>query len=601
MVVKPAVIKALEAIRAGATADSQESETIDFKREDSHSRDGTVRELVQATLCFANTYGGDTIVGVRDRPGGPDALIGTTLDARWLKQRIFELTNPHLAVDVQPLEFLGVRLLVISAPESPEIHADNQGRAPRRINTDCVNMSPAEQTRHREDRRGTDWSALASQREPAEISERAVSIARELLAAHPDRDRAALTRLDDGDLLLRLGALRRDGRLSRAGEVLFCPTADGSDRLVYMYRETPAGEPVDRRRFDGPLLVAYERVMGLVEARRRITPVTLPKGQQLAIEDFPNLAVREALTNAAIHRDYQLAGPVVISHSPQVFEISSPGPLVAGVTPANILTHDSKPRNALLAKAARILTLAEEVGTGVDRIYREMISAGKDPPRIDSDAEHVLVTFTGGAPNTRIPHFVAQLPPQEQSDVDTLLILHTLCYRKTISATDMAPILQKREESAQAALERLAEEQVAMIEPTRGTARLRFPKYRLREHAVRELGTAVRYNLRSVDQTDRRVIAHVREYGQITNRTIRNLFDVHVDRARAILADLVKREILVKTSEVSRGPSVTYGPGARFPHAKSRGGGRRAAGAPEKQRESSDHDRQPEEPGSRLF
>lgn len=481
------------------------------------------------------------------------------------------MTNPHLAVDVEPLEFEGVRLLVIRAPESPEIHADSQGRAPRRINTDCVNMSPAEQARHREDRRNTDWSALAGGREPSKISQRAISIARDLLAAHSGRDRSALARLDDMDLLLRLGALRQDGRLSRAGEVLFCPTADGSDRVVYMYRETPAGEPTDRRRFDDPLLIAYERVMSLVEARRRITPVTLPKGQQLTIEDFPNLAVREALTNAAIHRDYQLGGPVVISHSPQIFQISSPGPLVAGVTPDNILTHDSKPRNALLAKAARILTLAEEVGTGVDRIYREMISAGKDPPRIDSDAERVLVTFTGGAPNTRIPQFVAQMPPEEQADVDTLLVLHTLCHRKAISAVDVASILQKRAESAQVALERLADEHVGMIEATRGTARRRFPKYRLREYAVRELGTAVRYNIRSVDQTDRRVIAHVREYGHVTNRTIRNLFDVHVDRARDILADLVKRGILVKTSQASRGPSVTYGPGPRFPPAKSRG------------------------------
>ncbi len=339
-----------------------------------------------------------------------------------------------------------------------------------------------------------------------------------------------------------------------------------------------------------------------MQARRRITPVTLPKGQQLTIEDFPNLAVREALTNAAIHRDYQLTGPVVISHSPHVLEISSPGPLVAGVTPENILTHDSKPRNALLAKAARILTLAEEVGTGVDRIYREMITAGNDPPRIDSDAEHVLMTFTGGAPNTRIPHFVAQLPQEEQADVDTLLILHTLCHRKAISAADMAPILQKRAESAQAALERLAEEQVGMIESTRGTARLRFPKYRLREHAIRDLGTAVRYNLRSIDQTDRRVIAHVREYDQITNRTIRNLFDVHVARAREILADLVRREILVKTSEASRGPSVTYGPGPKFPETKSRR--RRPVGEGGQSRQSGEADNDsplPRREGDRLF
>ena len=306
--------------------------------------------------------------------------------------------------------------------------------------------------------------------------------------------------------------------------------------------------------------------------------MTLPKGQQIPIEDFPNLAVREALTNGVVHRDYQVAGPVTVSHSPQLFEISSPGPLVAGVTPHNILTHDSKPRNASLAKAARILTLGEEIGAGVDRIYREMIYAGKDLPQIDSSLERVLVTLTGGAANTRIPLFVSQLPPTERSDVDTLLILYTLCHRQAVSAVDIAPLLQKRHESAQVALERLAGEPVNLVEASRGTIRRTFPKYRLREHALQSLGTAVRYNRRSVDQTDRRVIAHVREYGKITNKTIRNYFDVDVARARDILSDLVRRQILVKTSEAARGPGVTYGAGPKFPpKAPSRRGQRASA------------------------
>jgi ATP-dependent DNA helicase RecG len=145
------------------------------------------------------------------------------------------------------------------------------------------------------------------------------------------------------------------------------------------------------------------------------------------------------------------------------------------------------------------------------------------------------------------------------------LILYALCHRQSLSAVDLAPLLQKRPESAEAALERLAQDRVRMVEPSRGTARRAFPKYRLREHVLQELGTAVRYNRRSVDQTDRRVIAHVREYDKITNRTIRNYFDVDVARARDILRDLVNRGILVKTSEAERGPGVTYGPGPRFP------------------------------------
>jgi ATP-dependent DNA helicase RecG len=81
---------------------------------------------------------------------------------------------------------------------------------------------------------------------------------------------------------------------------------------------------------------------------------------------------------------------------------------------------------------------------------------------------------------------------------------------------------------------------------------------------MRTLGTAVRYRRRGTDELDRKVIAHVKEYDRITNRAVRNLFDVDVNRARDILADMVQREILVKTSEAARGPSVDYGPGPKF-------------------------------------
>jgi ATP-dependent DNA helicase RecG len=75
----------------------------------------------------------------------------------------------------------------------------------------------------------------------------------------------------------------------------------------------------------------------------------------------------------------------------------------------------------------------------------------------------------------------------------------------------------------------------------------------------------VPYARHTSDEIDRRVIAHVHEYGRVTNTTVQNLFNVGMARARQILAGLVERGILVKTSQAQRGPSVEYGPGAKFP------------------------------------
>jgi ATP-dependent DNA helicase RecG len=318
------------------------------------------------------------------------------------------------------------------------------------------------------------------------------------------------------------------------------------------------------------MVLAFQRALDCVRDRQDITQVALPTGQMLSIEDCPELAVREALANAVVHRDYRAVGPIVIEHSPSLLLVLSPGPLVTGVTPANILTPPSLPRNPALAQAFRLLGFAEEVGRGVDRMVREMIRSGRSTPHIENTPDHVRVSLPGGPPNTSIARFVAQLPKQERDDTDAMLVLHTLCANRTVSASSMAPIIQKVPEETEAVLRRLAHDEVAMIEPTRQSAPRRRKTYRLRAEVLKALGPAIPYQRRVVDDIDRKIIAHVHEYGRITNRTVQNLFDVDVQRAKSILLHLIARELLVKTTARRGGPGIEYGLGPRFPAAKPR-------------------------------
>jgi len=463
-------------------------------------------------------------------------------------------------VDCDEEFFNGVRLLVVTARADQEIYADTRGRAPHRIGTDCVGMDPATQKHLRDARQSFDPSAVAATND--ERDDFALQAARRRLTASLRPERNGLAKLTDLDLLRALGLILPGGELNAAGQYLVGPKGV---EVLYQYRESPGGEPRVVERLNGPLLIVYERVMELVALRRQSTPVTLPDGQQLQIQDFPELAVREALGNALIHRDHRASGPVVVEHSPQVFVVTSPGPLVPGVTVENILTHPSKPRNRVLAAALRTLELAEEVGRGVDRMYREMVRSGRPTPNIEGTFDQVRVSLVGGAPDVNIARYVAQLDPVTRDDTDAMIILLNLCGRRTVTAESLAPLLQKGTEEAEASLRHLASEHVAMVEPTRQTARLAHPTYRLREDVVKQLGSAVPYVRHTSDDIDRRVIAHVREYDRITNSTVQNLFTVGMPRARQILASLVERQILIKTSQAQRGPSVEYGPGQRFP------------------------------------
>lgn len=540
-------------------ASTLESLTLDFKQESKDGTGGTLRTLLEASLCFANTKGGTIILGVRDSQVGPSAFAGTAITAEQVKEHIYLTSQPRLLVDAREVTFEGHRLMVLSVPESPEIHSDGKGRAPHRVGTSCYAMDPAAQMHLREERQGADWSKKVSADQS--VDARALAVARRRLSASPRPERRGLAALSDEDLVRALGVVEPDGALSRAGSVL----VGTSCAVTYTYRETPAGEPQVIERLSGSLLEVYDQIMELIRIRRRLTPVNLPDGQQLQIEDFPELAVREALTNALIHRDYHLQSPVMVDHAPAVLVVTSPGPLVAGVRPDNILTHPSKPRNRTLADATAILELAEEIGRGVDRMYREMARAGRPTPDITEGFDYVRVALVGGAPDANIARYVAQLPAMVRDDTDAMLVILKLCSVKTVSAEQISPFLQRSVDESEASLRHLASDQIGMLEATRQTARRSHPNYRFREEPLKLLGTAVPYIRHKADDIERRVVQHVREYGRITNQTVQNLFNVKSDRANQILKELRQKELLVKTSEAQRGPSVEYGEGPRFP------------------------------------
>jgi ATP-dependent DNA helicase RecG len=319
-----------------------------------------------------------------------------------------------------------------------------------------------------------------------------------------------------------------------------------------------------------PLVVAVTRVLELIDGRVDKTAVNLPKGQQISLSDLPEPAVREALVNAVIHRDYRLTGPVQVEHAPSRLAVTSPGPLVSGVTVDNILSTSSRPRNTGLTRAVRILGLAEEAGVGVDRMYREMVRVGHQPPQFAEEADRVRVTLLGGAPNQHLARYVATLPPPEADDADSMLILYQLLTKRTVTASTAARLLQKGVDEVEDVLRRLASEAVAMIEPTRETFRRRHPNYRLQEHVVSALGPAVSYRRRTTDEYDRKIIELVREIGHINARMVKIALDLDTTPVSRVLGDLVTREVLVKTSEAQRGPAVTYGPGPKFPHKRTR-------------------------------
>jgi ATP-dependent DNA helicase RecG len=294
-------------------------------------------------------------------------------------------------------------------------------------------------------------------------------------------------------------------------------------------------------------------------------------GVQIQLSDYPREAVRELVVNAFLHRSYETNGTVDVEHSPERLTVVSPGGLVPGVTPENILTVAPTPRNRLLAEVVAALQVAERTGQGVDRAYREMLRVGKEPPAFLDDLTSVRVLLPGGIGNDAFVRFLSDLPENLSRDVDVLLTLSLLRSRNSVDANVLAKVIQRTPAEAQSdCLARLADEH-KLLEPTRRTLRKPFPSYRLRSETLAVMARAVSYRRRGVDDIDTKVIEHVREYGSVSNRTIQLTFDLHVFAARDVIADLRARGILAKIGDARGGSNVRYGTG-RAPSSRRKSG-----------------------------
>ncbi len=84
--------------------------------------------------------------------------------------------------------------------------------------------------------------------------------------------------------------------------------------------------------------------------------------------DYPEDAVREALLNAIVHRDYAFSGSTIINLYSDRLEIISLGGLVSGMSLEAAMLGASQPRNEKLASLFYRMKLIEAYGTGISKI-----------------------------------------------------------------------------------------------------------------------------------------------------------------------------------------------------------------------------------------
>ena len=538
--------QALERLAAGASGAEVESERLDCKEDparidergqpvaDASSRDDRTAQVVaEAAACLANSSGGVVIVGVPDRADRP--IVGTGTEVEWLRQRVCELTHEKLVVDVAEADVGGERVLVVLVPDAIEL-VRFRGRAAHRVGRQCVEIDATTWAQTRAERGLYDWSAQSAGLALSSARSAALDVARDLIRGSDEPGHRDLATATDQDLLRRLGVTTDEAELNNAGALLF--TAAGGRVLDHRRREVPGGDSLLRvDRDDRSLLELFRLVEDAIETSNPIT--------------------HRATVGFGIDQVHAIP-PAVIN--------------------LNLLTAQ-RARNRVLADALRTLRLAERQGVGVDRMYRDMVRLGHEPPAITEVAgPQVRCSIVGGAPEPRMLEVWSEVARENtirtDLDVDVALIVHRLRQQHALSMVEVAEILQKPELEAAAAMRRASEllfRQQPLVVPTSRTERYRQPDIRFGDSVRALFGSALPYHRVSLEESTDLVVDHVRRFGRIKNADYSELFGVSPTHAGRMLAKLATPEggqVLAPGRSPNRGRDAHYVPGPGFPDAE---------------------------------
>jgi ATP-dependent DNA helicase RecG len=338
-----------------------------------------------AAVALANTDGGALVIGLDSRGMYTGPVDGSAV-VRALREAE-ALCHPPLALDRYELVATPHGpVIAVRVARSGRVHALHDGRVMVRAGQSNRALS------------GAEVRALISHKSTGDFEADVVPGARPG-DLDPERLADLLAHCEigctDEDLLVALGAVTAEARVTVAGVLLFGRDPQrwlpysGAQFVRYLSEEHVAFEHA----VSGPVVRIVDDLWQLIAGQQR-APVN-----GSAHADYPEGVVREALVNAVSHRDYRRREHVQVRLYPDRLEIASPGGLPGFLTTSHLLDGRYS-RNPRLAWGLFQWGYVAEPGQGILRMIMGMDGHGALPPEIDAARDHVTVRlYRAGGPN----------------------------------------------------------------------------------------------------------------------------------------------------------------------------------------------------------
>ena len=330
----------------------QESETVELKLDYAES----IRKEI---IAFANTNGGTLYVGVSD--GGqavgvenPDGLVLRI--GNMLRDSVRPDITLFVHYDIEGSEDARIVRVSVSRGTNRPYYWAAKGLRPEgvyvRQGTASVPATDDAIRRMIRETDGDSYEAMRSLRQQLTF-DYAASVFEKQALSFGEAQKKKLSLLSADGVFTNLGLLLSD----QCPHIMKAAVFSGTDQQDFR----------DRREFSGSLLRQLDEsyaYLNLQNAKHAAFDGLYRQDRR----DYPEAALREALLNAVVHRDYSLNAPTLLCVYSNRLEITSVGGLPHGIKLEDVMLGLSVCRNPGLANVFYRLQLIEAYGTGLKKI-----------------------------------------------------------------------------------------------------------------------------------------------------------------------------------------------------------------------------------------
>lgn len=378
---------------------------MNFETENIEFKSGFTEEIYKEVIAFANTDGGVLYIGI-DNDGNAVGLNNVDDEYTRITNGIRDAILPDVTMFVKyTIQENKVVRITISEGTNKPYYLRSKGLKPNgvyvRQGTSSVQASSEQIRQMIKDSDGDDFESMRSIEQ--ELTFTSAAVAFESYGVDFSEEK-----------YLALGMIHKNDGLFTNLALLMSDQCQHSIKVA-VFGDDENTTFKDNREFKGSIFKQIDEAFRYIMLSNRTSSVF--KGlERIDKSDYPEAALREALLNSVVHRDYSYSGSIIININDKQMEFVSIGGLLPGLTADDIRSGISQPRNKNLAEVFHRLKLIEAYGTGIRRIYKLYENCSVQP-RIEVTHN----TFKMILPNMSVAEPLAvetYLTPQKEQILD---------------------------------------------------------------------------------------------------------------------------------------------------------------------------------------